>query len=73
MHAIERWRDRLLADEDALTAFIDAHPDGDVPHLRALIRNARAELIASKPPRAYRELFREIRRLVATPNALDAG
>jgi ribosome-associated protein len=73
VHAIERWRNRLLADEDALTAFIDAHPDGDVPHLRALIRNARAELTASKPPRAYRELFREIRRLVAAPNALDAG
>lgn len=72
LHAVERWRDRLLADEDALTAFVDAHPDGDVPRLRALIRNARAELAASKPPRAYRELFREIRRLVAAPNAVDA-
>lgn len=72
MHAVERWRDRLLADEDALTAFVDAHPEGDVPHLRALIRNARAELAAGKPPRAYRELFREIRRLVAAPSAADA-
>ena len=31
------------------------------PQLRALIRNARREQAESKPPRAYRELFRVIR------------
>jgi len=72
MHAAERWRERLLADDDALTEFAADHPGIDLPHLRSLIRNARAELTASKPPRAFRELFREIRRLLETPRAGDA-
>lgn len=71
LHAVERWRDRLLADENALTAFVDEHPGSDLPRMRSLIRNARVELTASKPPRAYRELFREIRRRLAAPHAVD--
>lgn len=72
MHAVERWRDRLLADDDALTAFAADRPGIDLQHLRSLIRNARADLAASRSPRAYRELFREIRRVLAAPNAGDA-
>ncbi|MGL6157549.1 MAG: ribosome biogenesis factor YjgA, partial [Ralstonia mannitolilytica] len=30
LHAIERWRDRLIAGDDAVTEFIAAHPDTDV-------------------------------------------
>lgn len=73
MHAAERWRDRLLADDDALTEFANDHPGSDVQHLRALIRTVRAELAASKPPRNYRALFREIRSLLEAPKAADAG
>jgi ribosome-associated protein len=72
MHAVERWRERLLADDDALTAFAADHPGSELQRLRTLIRNARAELAAGKPPRAFRELFREIRRLLEVPNAVDA-
>jgi ribosome-associated protein len=58
---LEDWRSRLLADDDALTAFAEEFPRADLQALRAAIRNARKEQAASKPPRAYRELFRLLR------------
>jgi len=58
---LEGWRERLLADDEALTAFAAEHPDADLQALRTLIRNARKEQKAAKPPRAYRELFRLIK------------
>jgi len=58
---LEHWRARLLEDEAALTEFAREHAAADLQQLRALIRNARREQAASKPPRAYRELFRVIR------------
>ena len=58
---LEHWRARLLEDEGALTEFAREHAAADLQQLRALIRNARREQAASKPPRAYRELFRVIR------------
>ncbi|MFT4046559.1 MAG: ribosome biogenesis factor YjgA [Solimonas sp.] len=39
----ERWRDRLLADDAAITEWIAAHPGVDTQRLRTLIRNARRE------------------------------
>lgn len=63
MHRCERWRDRLLADDDALTALLDESPVEDVKPLdvqplRALIRAARRERDADQPPRHARELYR---------------
>jgi ribosome-associated protein len=58
---LEAWRERLLADDAALTAFATEHPDADLQALRTLIRNARKEQKEAKPPRAYRELFRLIK------------
>jgi len=58
---LERWRERLIADDEALTEFADAHPGVDLQSLRTLIRNARREIEHGKPPRAQRELFRQIR------------
>ena len=55
---LEIWRERLLADDEALTAFAAEHPGADLQTLRAAIRNARKEQKEGKPPRAYRELFR---------------
>ena len=37
------------------------YPDTDATHLRQLIRNARDEAARSKPPKAFREIFRVIR------------
>lgn len=39
----ERWRERLLADDAAVTEWIAAHPGLEVQPLRTLIRNARRE------------------------------
>jgi ribosome-associated protein len=58
---LETWRERLIGDDEALTAFASEHASADLQALRALIRNARKEIAESKPPRAQRELFRFIR------------
>lgn len=58
---LESWRERLIGDDTALTAFASEHPGADLQALRALIRNARKEIAGAKPPRAQRELFRLIR------------
>ena len=58
---LEHWRARLLGDDGALTEFVQAHPARDLQQLRALIRNARREQAAGRPPRAFRELFRVLR------------
>jgi ribosome-associated protein len=59
---LEGWRERLLADDGALTEFATEHPGADLQALRALIRNARKEQKDGRPPRAYRELFRAIKQ-----------
>lgn len=64
---LERWRARLIEDDEALTEFVRRHPATDPQALRATIRNARKELAEHKPPRAQRELFRMIRE--AAPSA----
>jgi ribosome-associated protein len=59
---LEQWRERLIADDAALTEFATQNTGADLQAMRALIRNARKEISESKPPRAQRELFRIIRR-----------
>lgn len=63
---LEAWRERLLADDAALTHFAAEHPGADLQALRTLIRNARKEQKEAKPPRAYRELFRIIKQCSAS-------
>jgi len=70
LHRVERWRERLLADDGALTEFARAHPGADLQRLRALVRNARDEQAGNRPPRAFRELFRELK---ATLGARGGG
>ncbi|VVE01405.1 hypothetical protein PIN31115_02126 [Pandoraea iniqua] len=71
LHALERWRDRLLAKDEALTELLAQHPDVDGQHLRTLIRNARREQAAQKPPKAFRELFQALKDLLA--NSADSN
>jgi ribosome-associated protein len=66
LHRIESWRDRLLRDGDAaLGELADAHPDLDRHHLRQLVRTAHDERLHNRPPKAFRELFRELKTLLA--------
>jgi ribosome-associated protein len=57
LHALERRREKLLADDKALTQLLAEHPELDGQQLRTLIRNARKEQAENKPPKAYREIF----------------
>jgi len=65
MHALERRREKLLADDKALTELKEQYPDADVQQLRTLIRNARKEQAENKPPKAYREIFQILKQLQA--------
>jgi ribosome-associated protein len=58
---LESWRERLIGDDQALTAFAGEHAGADLQALRTVIRNARKEIAEGKPPRAQRELFRVLR------------
>lgn len=71
MHRLENQRDKLLADDDALAPFIAEHPGVDRQHLRSLIRQARSEREANKPPRAYREIFQMLKDLAGGGDADD--
>ena len=64
LHAAERWRTELAADDAAVTRFAAQHPDADLQRLRALVRNARRD--GALPPearhgKAWRDLFRFVR------------
>ncbi|WP_419571230.1 ribosome biogenesis factor YjgA [Rheinheimera sp.] len=60
-HLVEDWRDKLIADSSALTAFVEQYPEVDVQQLRTLIRNAKKEQEKNQPPKAFRELFQLIK------------
>ena len=63
---LEQWRERLIADDSALTEFASAHAGADLQAMRTLIRNARKEIEGNRPPRAQRELFRRVREILET-------
>jgi ribosome-associated protein len=65
LHAIERKRDKLLVDDNALTVLLQQNPQLEAQHLRTLIRNARKEQAENKPPKAYREIFQILKSLQA--------
>ena len=67
LHRAEVVRDALMGDngDAAMTDLLAAHPDADRQKLRQLVRNAHEERKRNKPPRAYRELFRELREVLA--------
>ncbi|MBC3930053.1 MAG: ribosome biogenesis factor YjgA [Undibacterium curvum] len=67
MHALERRRDKLLADDNALTELLAEHPELDVQQLRTLIRNARKEQAENKAPKAYREIFQILKQISKKP------
>jgi len=64
MHRLERLRLSLLEDETAaLAEIVAAHPAADLQQLRQLRRNALKEQEQSKPPRAFREIYRFLKTL----------
>ncbi|CAN5582844.1 hypothetical protein BH09PSE5_BH09PSE5_38070 [soil metagenome] len=65
LHKAERLRVQLIDSDDALTRWLEDHPQTDVQQMRSLIRAARKDA-ASAPEqrngRAYRELFQLIKQ-----------
>ncbi|CAM3651060.1 ribosome biogenesis factor YjgA [Polynucleobacter brandtiae] len=61
LHFLESYRNKLIANDEAFTAMIAQYPDMDIQNMRTLIRNARKEKEMSKPPKAYREIFRVLK------------
>jgi ribosome-associated protein len=79
LHQAEQWRDRLVADEDAVGQWITLSPSTDSQNLRALVRQARKDAKPEKPGlaprhgRAYRDIFQLVREaLTAAQEQPDA-
>ena len=85
LHQAEQWRDRLVADDDAVGQWITLSPSTDSQNLRALVRQARKDAKPEKPGlaprhgRAYRDIFQLVRETLTAaqekpapePNAGD--
>ncbi|MFZ1851984.1 MAG: ribosome biogenesis factor YjgA [Nitrosomonas sp.] len=64
LHNLERWRERLLNDEAALTEFAEKYPNADLQQLRVLIRNTHKERSTNKPPKSYRLIFQTLQSVI---------
>ncbi|MDO8437910.1 MAG: ribosome biogenesis factor YjgA [Nitrosomonadaceae bacterium] len=64
LHLLERWRERLLADEQAFTELGRDYPAADLQRLRTLMRNAHKEKLANKPPKSFRVMFHELQTII---------
>lgn len=69
LHETERWRAELVADDEALTRWLDLHPDCDTQRLRSLLRAARRDAAGQVPearqPHSWRELFQFLKPFLA--------
>ena len=70
LHLAERWREQIVADDEALSRWISEHPGLDAQQLRALVRQARKDARAAEAApagqsprhgRAWREIFQLIK------------
>ena len=68
LHEVEQWRAELIADDDAMTRWLQAHPDTDTQQLRSLVRAARRDAVGLAPearqPKSFRELFQFIKPMI---------
>jgi len=64
LHAVERWRERLLSEPAALERLCGERAGVDRARLGELVERVHAERAGARPPRAYRELFRALDALL---------
>ena len=62
--ASERWRDRLIAEPDALTLFMAEQPTVNREKLNELLVRARLQAAKGEAPAASRQVFRVIYRVL---------
>jgi ribosome-associated protein len=58
----------MVANDEAITKFLNEFPEADVQLLRNLVRNTRKETELAKPPKSYRELFQAIKAILDARN-----
>jgi ribosome-associated protein len=72
LHETERWRAELMTDDDAMTRWLQLHPDTDTQQLRSLVRQARRDAAGLTPearqPKSFRELFLFIKPMMQVPH-----
>ena len=75
LHEAEAWRERLLADDDVLSEWLERHPTTDAQQLRSLLRAARRQhgALGARNGRPYREIFQLVRQHLQAANPRDAG
>ncbi len=79
LHQAEQWRDRLVADDDAVGQWITMSPGTDSQNLRALVRQARKDAKPEKPGlaprhgRAYRDIFHLVREALTAAQEQPAA
>ncbi len=81
LHQAEQWRDRLIADDGALTDWMALDPEADAQQLRTLIRQARkdAQAVKERPGeaqrhgKAYREIFQHVKAALARGDGDEPG
>lgn len=76
LHEAEKWRDDLIAGDDALQRWLTRFPDTDTQQLRALVRQARKDTpydaqatskgLAPRHGRAYREIFQLVKQQLSS-------
>ncbi len=78
LHLAEQWRDKLVAEDEALQAWLNDYPATDAQQLRALIRQARKDYKPEKPGEAprhgksYREIFQLVKSEMQATGEPDA-
>jgi ribosome-associated protein len=72
-HRLEKLRERIMADDAVFAEIGRDYPGADIQQLRQLRRNALKEAEQNKPPRAFRELFRQLRELVESAEKVGTG
>ena len=71
-HLAERWRERLLDEDDALALFAAEYPGIDLQRLRSLVASIKRDKAAGRPLRNYRELFRAVRDVIVKSSATES-
>ncbi len=80
LHEAERWRDDLIARDEALGQWLERFPASDAQQLRSLVRQARKDQptpdadavsrgLAPRQGRAYREIFQQVRAQLQAAHA----
>jgi ribosome-associated protein len=69
LHEAESWRAELIASDDAMTRWLNEHPETNTQELRSLVRQARKDAAGLTPearqPKSFRDLFQYIKPMLS--------